>query len=189
MPEWIFSNNRSITTRTTCVFFTWQKECQVINPLWTVATKTSTPYWARNFRQSFNLQQVYLGSHQITMLKHGAIQVVVHRCSVKKMLLKNFKENLQNYEIFLVLPFTSKSCIVETFQKYPWKERNRKLFQNTEYRESSQLTTNQFRTAQKMKLSMEDFFSKCDQIRSFLRVWSHLMKKSLMENFIFCAVS
>ena len=29
---------------------------------------------------------------------------------------------------------------------------------------------------------------KCDQIRSFLRIWSHLLKKSLMENFIFCAV-
>ena len=27
-----------------------------------------------------------------------------------------------------------------------------------------------------------DFFSKCDQIRSFLRIWSHLLKKSLMEN-------
>ena len=33
----------------------------------------------------------------------------------------------------------------------------------------------------KMKFSIKDFFSKCDQIRSFL-------KKSLMENFIFCAV-
>ena len=32
---------------------------------------------------------------------------------------------------------------------------------------------------------MKDFFSKCDQIRSFLRIWSHLLKKSLMENFIF----
>ena len=30
--------------------------------------------------------------------------------------------------------------------------------------------------------------SKCDQIRSFLWIWSHLMKKSLMENFIFCSV-
>ena len=30
--------------------------------------------------------------------------------------------------------------------------------------------------------------SKCDQIRSFLRIWSHLLKKSLTENFIFCAV-
>ena len=43
-------------------------------------------------------------------------------------------------------------------------------------------------TAQKMKFSIKDFFSKCDQIRSFLRIWSHLLKKSLMEYFIFCAV-
>ena len=39
-----------------------------------------------------------------------------------------------------------------------------------------------------MKFSTKDFCSKCDQIRSFLRIWSHLLKKSLMENFIFCAV-
>ena len=43
-------------------------------------------------------------------------------------------------------------------------------------------------TAQKMKFSIKYFFSKCDQIRSFLQIWSHLLKKSLMENFIFCAV-
>ena len=43
-------------------------------------------------------------------------------------------------------------------------------------------------TAQKMKFSINNFFSKCGQIRSFLRIWSHLLKKSLIENFIFCAV-
>ena len=43
-------------------------------------------------------------------------------------------------------------------------------------------------TAQKMKFSITDFSSKCDQILSFLRIWSHLLKKFLMENFIFCAV-
>ena len=43
-------------------------------------------------------------------------------------------------------------------------------------------------TAQKMKFSIKDFFSKCDQIRSFLCIWSHLLKKSLMENSIFCVV-
>ena len=36
--------------------------------------------------------------------------------------------------------------------------------------------------------SIKDFFSKCDQIHSFLWIWSHLLKKSLMENFIFCTV-
>ena len=42
--------------------------------------------------------------------------------------------------------------------------------------------------ARKMKFSIKDFFGKCYQIRSFLRIWSYLLKKSLMENFIFCAV-
>ena len=41
-------------------------------------------------------------------------------------------------------------------------------------------------TAQKMKLSIKDFSSKCDQIRSFLRISSYLLGKSLTENFIFC---
>ena len=36
-----------------------------------------------------------------------------------------------------------------------------------------------------MKFSIKAFFSKYDQIRSFLRIWSHLLKKSLMKNLIF----
>ena len=43
-------------------------------------------------------------------------------------------------------------------------------------------------TAQKMKFSIKNFFSKCDQIRRKLRIWSHILKKSLIENFIFCPV-
>ena len=43
-------------------------------------------------------------------------------------------------------------------------------------------------TAQKMKFSIKDFFSKCDQIRGKLLLWSYLVKKSSMENFIFCIV-
>ena len=43
-------------------------------------------------------------------------------------------------------------------------------------------------TAYKVKFSIKDFFSKCDRIRSFLQMWSHLPKKSLMENFIFWGV-
>ena len=44
-------------------------------------------------------------------------------------------------------------------------------------------------TSQKVKFPIKDFFSKCDQIRRKLRIWSHLLKKSLLENFIFfCAV-
>ena len=37
-------------------------------------------------------------------------------------------------------------------------------------------------SAQKVKFSIKDFFSKK------LRIWSHLLKKSLMKNFILCAM-
>ena len=37
-------------------------------------------------------------------------------------------------------------------------------------------------TAQKMKFSIKDFFSRK------LQIWSHLLNKSSIENFIFCAV-
>ena len=48
--------------------------------------------------------------------------------------------------------------------------------------------TNDVFTAQIMKISIKDFFSKCNKIRGFLRDWWHLLKKSWMENFIFWAV-
>ena len=37
-----------------------------------------------------------------------------------------------------------------------------------------------------MKFSIKDFFSKCDRIRRKLQICSHLLKKSLIKNFIFC---
>ena len=44
-------------------------------------------------------------------------------------------------------------------------------------------------TVQKIKFFIKNSFSKCDQIRSFLWIRSHLLKKkSLMKNFIFCIV-
>ena len=36
-----------------------------------------------------------------------------------------------------------------------------------------------------MKFFIKDFSSNFDQIRSFLRIWSDLPNKSLMETFIF----
>ena len=35
-----------------------------------------------------------------------------------------------------------------------------------------------------MKFAMKDLLSRCKQIRGKLRMWSHLLKKSLMENFV-----
>ena len=39
-----------------------------------------------------------------------------------------------------------------------------------------------------MKFSIKDFFSKYEQIRSFLQIWSNLLERSIMENLIFCTV-
>ena len=44
-------------------------------------------------------------------------------------------------------------------------------------------------TAQKRKFSIKGFFSKCELIRGKLWILSHLLNKSLMENFIFCVVT
>ena len=43
-------------------------------------------------------------------------------------------------------------------------------------------------TTQKTKFSIKDFFSKFDEIRRRLWILSHILKKSLMENFTFCVV-
>ena len=43
-------------------------------------------------------------------------------------------------------------------------------------------------TARKMKFPIKDLFSKFYQIDHKLWIQSHLLKKSFMENFIFCAV-
>ena len=45
-----------------------------------------------------------------------------------------------------------------------------------------------FHTAQKVKSSIKDLFSKCDQIRRTLWICLHLLKESLIENLIFFAV-
>ena len=59
---------------------------------------------------------------------------------------------------------------------------------------SIRLQNRTINTAEKMKFSSKivswSFFSKYDQSNSFLRIWSHLLKKSVMENAIFlCSVT
>ena len=45
--------------------------------------------------------------------------------------------------------------------------------------------------APKMKFSIKNLLNKGGQIRSLLRIWSHLLKKFLMKNFIYflCSIS
>ena len=39
------------------------------------------------------------------------------------------------------------------------------------------------------KFPIKDLFSKCDQILSYQQIWSHLLKKSFIQNFNFCGAS
>ena len=60
----------------------------------------------------------------------------------------------------------------------------------TEFKFETKITS---RHCTKKKFFIKDFFNKCDQIRSYCILhirsyWSHLLKKCLMKNFIFCAV-
>ena len=59
----------------------------------------------------------------------------------------------------------------------------RKIFLTIQNRESYSEPCQISNKAQKMKFSVKDFFSKFDQIRHLLWIWSYLLKKSLMKNF------
>ena len=104
---------------------------------------------------------------------------------------------LTNQQLHLLLLFSAASV---SFQKNSFlsatnsisgKSKNAVLKHQNDYvtlheSETRLLTvvlSKQHRT--KHEVLHKDLFSKYDQIRSFLRIWSHLLKKSLMQNFFF----
>ena len=134
-------------------------------------------------------------------------------CSWKKRALRNNKK-LKNWEIwqynklkiegnqnvkFLVKqsPISNDSLLtlsmVEKFSKFVIKRSRCSVKSNHLQGMSGLLLVLIFRkicsrysgySAQKMKISIKDFVSKCNQIRRKLWTWSHLLKKSLIKNFL-----
>ena len=88
-------------------------------------------------------------------------------------------------KIFVILPSSMTSSSLTDFTSLSASERLFLVFKKHVRLIAPYITRN---TAQNMKFSIKDFFSKCDQIRRKLRIWSHLLDKFLMGNFIFCAV-
>ena len=69
--------------------------------------------------------------------------------------------------------------LVNTFHDFwrmVWESNSRVVVMLTGLIEKGKVS---FYTAEKMKFFIKDFFSKYDQICSFLRMWSHLLKKIL----------
>ena len=85
---------------------------------------------------------------------------------------------------------TNKCCWIwyKGFWNYINAEKSgnfRKLRSAWFFKSAMRETTHKFSTAQKMKFSTKEFFSKCDQIHSFLPIWSQLLKKPLLETSFF----
>ena len=95
----------------------------------------------------------------------------------------NHKEKKLIYQLFeiykiKVLPLQNKETLAEEVMLLSSVSlRQRPIF--------SSCTNDETHMQKRKKFSITDFFSKCDQIRSYLRIWSHLLKRSVMENFIF----
>ena len=58
----------------------------------------------------------------------------------------------------------------------------------TPWHDLNQRYSTTFHCKRRFKFSIKYFFHKFDQIPRFLRIWSHLLKRSFMKNFVFCAV-
>ena len=101
--------------------------------------------------------------------------IYIHILSKNYAILKNYKIHFVN--LFAPCHVLGWWQNWPTFEQYYLESCNSKWYINGNF------------TAQKMKFSIMDFFSKCDQIRRKLRIWSHLLKKSVIENFVFCTVS
>ena len=76
-----------------------------------------------------------------------------------------------------------------TNQLYPYWQNNSEPLKKYDFADDKLHEHENIRiSAQKMKFSSKDFFSNGDQTRSFLRIWSYLLKKSMKENLIFCVL-
>ena len=89
--------------------------------------------------------------------------------------------------LWLLIFFFNKNVVLNNLKDSKQQSRNLLPYQYANYGKTEPLlsTFNQLLQCTKNEVSIKDFCSKYDQIRSFLRIWSHLLKKSLMKNFIF----
>ena len=103
--------------------------------------------------------------------------------NISGRLLLEFKCKLSRYKCL----WTNFSCVVH-FKNYTFLLSIFVIVMDCKWPKYCIFTVWQL-TARKMKFSIKDFFSKCDQIHSFLRISSCILKKSLIESFTFCAAT
>ena len=116
---------------------------------------------------------------------HNKRKIIPYSFTVFNYVKEMFRENIQNINTWTdgaLVDSKISLCLAKLVTTLPQLFPHYQVTWNYSARSHEKGAVD---TAQKMKFSIKDFFSKRDQIRSFLWIWSHLMKKSLMENFIF----
>ena len=109
----------------------------------------------------------------------GSIQGILNRRNCRFTFVDNIICNLSKIKRTKPLPGDRLTCFI-SMSKF-----NR--FENTLLQRLLALQKNN-----NNKFSIKIFFNKCDQICRKLRIWSHLLKKSLIENIlcsVFCLLS
>ena len=111
------------------------------------------------------------------------------------MFLRKFKKPISRWSFFLSyfsLYFFSvyyfSFALLTIIMRTKWQSKRINMTSNINKLITISSWQNQDNLHKKMKFSMKDFSSKCDQIHRKHVIWTHLLEKSLMENFIFCAV-
>ena len=163
--------------------------------IWTLFTQCAITRPAFTCSKSMETLEQFVKSFQILQLRHqnnvNAFTVVslfsilsifhtlfwifycgywISKCQMGQYAVKTFKNWYWSVDatrtIFFKILFIKYLCLLDWQDTFGW--------------------TDNLSTVEKMKFSVENFFSKCG--RSFLWIWSYLLKKSLMKNFIFCEV-
>ena len=93
------------------------------------------------------------------------------------LFIDSFKLHFVNDPKFFNLTFISVYKLYQVNQWFWTSTFNLKTFKLS--------FTNTFKHCTKKTFFMKDFFSKCDQIRSLLQIWSYLLKEFFIENIIF----
>ena len=89
------------------------------------------------------------------------------------------------YKLTRSYPFSEENEFVDIYSlENPPQEDNPQFWEKAKHYNVDDYGKVMTISAQKMKFSIKNFFSKCDQIRSFMQIWSHLLKKPLIENFL-----
>ena len=107
----------------------------------------------------------------------------IYRTIYVEFALKLSKDN----EVYSINPIGKNSVLISKPRCF------RKLLLNFNFNKPLALTSPKAVSSddtlhKKSSFLLRICFRKCDQIRKELRIWSHLLKKSVMENFIFCVV-